>query len=329
MTDPLTAATVPACYVREALAHVRGAQRARVLRDAGIARAELRVTPAQFALVCRGAVRVTDDEAFGYLPRPVPRGAFVVALRLMARCPDLAACIDEATAFYRLFDPAGGWALDVRDGAATVRLVWSSRAQAASIFFTHSTLLSAWRALGWLAGRALPLDGVTLPTRFRRFAGETRYLFGAAPRFGEVAAVHVPAMFLSLPVVRSPPDVATYRRASLRAVLGAPPSDPIEERVRRQLAAARPFADASVARVARELGMARPTLARHLRRLGTSFAAVRDELRRDYAVTLLGRDGLTVADVAEQLGYSEPSAFQRAFKTWTGVPPRRYIRGLR
>ncbi|MGH7804835.1 MAG: helix-turn-helix domain-containing protein, partial [Candidatus Binatia bacterium] len=55
-----------------------------------------------------------------------------------------------------------------------------------------------------------------------------------------------------------------------------------------------------------------------------SFAALRDEMRRDYAVALLAR-GHRVGAVADALGYSEASAFVRAFKAWTGAPPGHYL----
>lgn len=333
MTDPLdSAATVPACYVREVLARLRlpADVRARVLAEAGIPasvrdRPGLRCTPGQFERVYRGALRAGGDEAFGYLSRAVPRGASAFVLRAMTRCADLATCLEEHRTFYALFEPAGGWVLEERGGQATVRLLTATRAQATSVFYVHTALLAGWRAAGWLAGRALPLDAVTMPARFARFAPETRYLFGVAPTVSEAATLRFSTSYLALPVVRTADELPQYRREAVRSVLMGPPADPIEERVRRHLAEARPFAGTSVEEVARRLAMSRPTLARHLQRLGTSFAALRDELRRDRAVDLLSRAGLTVAEVAERLGYSEASAFQRAFKTWTGVPPRRYV----
>ncbi len=70
------------------------------------------------------------------------------------------------------------------------------------------------------------------------------------------------------------------------------------------------------------LGISARTLQRRLRENGTSFSAVLEELRRELSGELLADKKLAVSDVALLLGYSEPSAFQRAFRRWRGVSPR-------
>jgi len=42
------------------------------------------------------------------------------------------------------------------------------------------------------------------------------------------------------------------------------------------------------------------------------------------AISLLSRERMTVSDVAEQVGFSDPSAFHRSFKKWTGQSPGAY-----
>jgi AraC-like DNA-binding protein len=54
------------------------------------------------------------------------------------------------------------------------------------------------------------------------------------------------------------------------------------------------------------------------------FSGLKDELRRDIAIYHLGRADLSLQEIAEQLGFSEPSAFHRAFKKWTGLTPGAY-----
>jgi AraC-like DNA-binding protein len=334
VTDPLDLepATIPVRYAREALARlgVAAAERTHILRAAGIAPGLVRagggrLTGSQFARLHRRAVAASGDESLGYAEHRTPVGSFAFLVRSLTRCPDVAACLEQASAFYRLFDPRGGWEVDVAPATTTIRLCASGRAQAGSLFHVHGMLLTPSRTAAWLTGRSLPLGAVVLPERFRAFAAETRFLFGVAPTFGDEAAIRFPTRQLAVPVIRGPADADSYLRQSLRGFLLGAAGDDVEHRVRQALAESVPFASAGVDEVARRLAMSRQTLARHLQRIGTSFALLRDELRRDFAIGLLGR-GLRVAAVSERLGYSEPSAFHRAFRAWTGSAPGRYAR---
>jgi AraC-like DNA-binding protein len=67
--------------------------------------------------------------------------------------------------------------------------------------------------------------------------------------------------------------------------------------------------------------MSARSLQRRLGDEGTSFDAVIDELRRDLAHRYLADPRIAIAEVAYLLGFSEPSAFHRAFKRWTGATP--------
>ena len=57
---------------------------------------------------------------------------------------------------------------------------------------------------------------------------------------------------------------------------------------------------------------------------GQGYQAIKDDLRRDIAIEYLARPDLTLIDIANLLGFSEPSTFHRAFKKWTGVAPGEY-----
>jgi AraC-like DNA-binding protein len=63
------------------------------------------------------------------------------------------------------------------------------------------------------------------------------------------------------------------------------------------------------------------SLQRRLRDEGTSFNAVREQTRRELATRYLD-DKLSIAEISFLLGFSEPSAFFRAYKRWTGETPR-------
>ncbi|HEY8571431.1 AraC family transcriptional regulator [Phenylobacterium sp.] len=74
--------------------------------------------------------------------------------------------------------------------------------------------------------------------------------------------------------------------------------------------------------IASELGMSRQTLFRKLRAEGVTFVGVLDELRRTLALHYLSGKKVSVNETAYLVGFSDPSAFSRAFKRWTGKPPK-------
>jgi AraC-like DNA-binding protein len=79
--------------------------------------------------------------------------------------------------------------------------------------------------------------------------------------------------------------------------------------------------DASIARVATGMKLSRRTLQRKLGAEGTTFEKVLDALRRQMALHYLGGRKVTAKETAYLVGFSDPTAFARAFKRWTGTSP--------
>ncbi|WP_244510332.1 helix-turn-helix domain-containing protein [Microvirga guangxiensis] len=77
----------------------------------------------------------------------------------------------------------------------------------------------------------------------------------------------------------------------------------------------------SAATVARLFSMHRRTLTRHLRTEGLAFRQVANEVRFEIACQLLQNTDMALSQVAAALKYSEPSAFTRAFRRWSGQTP--------
>ncbi|MCA8477820.1 AraC family transcriptional regulator [Burkholderia multivorans] len=83
----------------------------------------------------------------------------------------------------------------------------------------------------------------------------------------------------------------------------------------------------SMTSLADALHMTERTLRRRLEKDGVTFQSLLDTVRHEEAVRLLGDDALTVAAVAEHLGYSEPRSFRHAYRRWTGRAPRDSLDG--
>lgn len=80
--------------------------------------------------------------------------------------------------------------------------------------------------------------------------------------------------------------------------------------------------------LALQMGISRQTLFRRLRREGTTYEEVLDQLRRRLALDYLRGGKASVSETAYLVGFSDASTFSRAFKRWTGQTPRAFRRSV-
>lgn len=76
--------------------------------------------------------------------------------------------------------------------------------------------------------------------------------------------------------------------------------------------------------VAERLGISTRTLDRRLKAADLTWQEMLTGLRAQRAIDYLTENKLSIADIAEKLGYTDSRAFQRGFKTWTGMTPSEY-----
>jgi AraC-like DNA-binding protein len=78
--------------------------------------------------------------------------------------------------------------------------------------------------------------------------------------------------------------------------------------------------------VAAQFSMSNRTLRRRLQEESTSFQELHDEVRTELASHSLTHEGRGIEEVASLVGFSDPSAFTKAFRRWTGQTPAEFIR---
>jgi AraC-like DNA-binding protein len=103
-----------------------------------------------------------------------------------------------------------------------------------------------------------------------------------------------------------------------------PEDSDLGRRVRAEIAQALSEGVPTLPRMATQLGMSGRTLQRRLGEAGLSYRALVDETRKELADRLLRKTDYDLVEVAFLTGFSEQSAFNRAFKRWTGQTPRSY-----
>lgn len=153
--------------------------------------------------------------------------------------------------------------------------------------------------------------------------------FGCPVTFGgTLTCITFPTPYLMLPVAHSDPGLRTLLENQAEALLRALPSgQAFPTELKAALARSLHEGEPTLEHVAQRLAMSPRTLQRRLAELDLSFQHLLDRTRAELARGYLLEGNLTLSEIALLLGYSEQSAFNRAFKRWTGQTPRAVRKG--
>ncbi|MFD2619520.1 AraC family transcriptional regulator [Streptomyces chumphonensis] len=312
-----------------------------LLRRAGIAPETLdddraRVSPAQFTLLVQALWTALDDELLGFGPIPFKVGTFAMMCRVVVYGGvrgghDLRAALRRCREFYDLF-PAGPRLRPVETGGAEDEAAVEfdlADCDGPAHFGSEATTVIGHRFAGWLLRRRIALRRAEFAYPAPAHAAEYALLFGApcvfdAPR----TAIVFDRALLDEPVLQDAEGLRTFlRRAPVDVLARLDYAATVSARVRRLLGQALPGPLPTPEQIAARLSVSPQTLRRQLAAEGTSFQQVRDRLRRDHAIAALASGRVSIEALSRQLGFSEPSAFHRAFRRWTGATPRSYRLG--
>jgi AraC-like DNA-binding protein len=130
---------------------------------------------------------------------------------------------------------------------------------------------------------------------------------------------------MSLALRRRDPELGRWLERQAADVLARLPNDgDVRDEVRSLLSSQLTSGEMRIDVTARRLATTPRTLQRRLSRAGTSFEALCDDVRKQAAHNYLADTTLSIAEVTYLLGYSEPTAFHRAFKRWYGTTPHAF-----
>ena len=302
------------------------------LADAGIApelllQGSARVTADQYVALFRSLTDHLDDDCLGFLSRPLRRGSFALTARSALGAPNLETAIRRVARTFRLLQD--DVALEpLRDGALAGLGLCISDAAVQRPNFLHELLVRVfWRLLAWLVGDHLPATRFDFMFEAPHYASSYSKIFPAPLCFGQQqSAFWFDAARLQNPVRRDEAALRAFLAdAQANVIVPRRADDEVSARVRIYLQHTQP-AWPDLTTTADAMHVAPSTLQRHLASERTSFQALKDELRRDIAITRLNVSKVPLGKLADELGFADSAAFQRAFKGWTGSAPGAYRR---
>jgi AraC-like DNA-binding protein len=338
LSEPTIAAGYPKALLMFAVA--RGADRQALLERAGLASADLADPEARVALsgylaLFEAAVELCGDPALALHFGEAVRMQDISIVGLVCEVAETTAEVGRQLNRYArlMVDEGGGGPQDLVRAAIGTDGVWLE--VVGESYCRHPRLIEAELTRLVCNTRATygpvpAFQGMRFP-RAAHFAfpepayrAEYERIFQAPVMFGsDRNALLLDPAFASL---RQPPgDRYVFGVLSERAdaLLGEiEQATSVRARVESVLMPILHTGDASMHAVAGRMGVGRRTLQRKLSAEGTSFEKVLDALRHKLALHYLGGKKVSINETAYLVGFSDPAAFSRAFKRWTGTSPR-------
>jgi AraC-like DNA-binding protein len=278
------------------------------------------------------AYRMSGDPALGlHAGESAPLRTLGVLGCLLMHCTTLRQALEALERYLPLLSDRGSFSL--RDEGDTMRLCLNIPLHDAASrrFVVEYAVTLMLRIAREFLGREATLDELKLPYEEPAYTAEYARIFACPLRFGASQAELVFATNL-LDRRRGFSDDRLWRmlKEEAEAAMEAEASGvPVHRRVYNLLKTDPSLWDAGPRALGKLLGMSPRRLRRSLLSEGKNISGLIEEARLDRARYLLAETDIAIKNIAERLGYSEPSAFHRAFKRWTGQTPGRYKRDHR
>lgn len=284
--------------------------------------------PAELSEITRKIKRSMDDEFFGFSQRKSCVGTLALAIELVLPSRHLREALDKIFNFYEKVHSERHLIFKPSMTASRICIQLSGEGCEERDYLTE-WFLAYWRFLsGWLVGRTIPPS----TTRFEHCRSgpleEYEKVFGGKCIFGEKEnSFSIDNRFLDLPIVASIDDLMslyTISRIDLVSNFGI--EDTLTQKLRAFLRCALLEFNrvSSIEEVAVKYHMSVAALRRKLKDEGTSYRAIKEDVRRDIAIDSLRTETLPISEVATRCGFTEMGSFCRAMKEWTGRTPSNY-----
>jgi AraC-like DNA-binding protein len=286
-----------------------------------------RVTEEQFSTLYRLLAVELDDEMPGVFDRPLRSGTLKFLCLSLLDAPRLEVALHRFGQFFRIVLDDFVFESGSDGPIARVELRPKEPHKNISPIGQELMLKLAHGVASWLIGQRIPLLRVELACARPLHAIDHLYFFDGVAHFDRPrTTMSFGAVFLKMPI--------RQRKGNLKEFLARAPGDWIFESFAEQIFTHRVksyFADhlpdvLTIEQAAEGLSCSVRTFSRRLSSEGTTYQSIKDELRRDVAISRLSHTHEPIASIANGVGFDDPSAFHRAFRLWTGSTPGTYRR---
>lgn len=279
------------------------------------------------------ALRYTRDPNLGlHLGETTSPGLVGMVGYLMESSPDLLTAFEHLVEFKRLVDSEPTW-LEVRDEKFIFHLapdpLWMELSPETARQVVDHSFSAIPNFIKLLCGK--PVYPIRVHAPFSRPNDTSEYLriLKTEPMFRQPEACMVFRLKdLQMPLIGHNPSLnAVFKELLEKNIARMGAVETFSGQVRKVILQKFISVIPQLQDVADRMGVTPRTLQRRLKEEGTTFQHIVEGVKSEMACGLLKKPELTVSEIAYKLGYMEPNVFRRAFKKWTGMSPKAYVRG--
>ena len=315
---------------------VAGGNPDEILRSVGLDRsvfskAEGFIPCSVVAWILKEAARTTGDECFGlhfgesFNPKNIGPLIYVAL-----NSPTIGAGIKNSGRYLHVYDSAAKWFFTTEGNRGYLGYVLTDLGIEPLRQSYEYGMAIMVNTLRMMVGSQWAPQEVQFAHPEPEDTSEHHRIFRAPVLFGcETNALVIELSFAERKVPAADPQLYQIMKQYLDQVLSEiPREDALLGSIRKAVAESMRDGDPNLARVAKKMALAPRTLQRRLKEYGFEFKKLVEDTRRRFAQNYLKERKNTLTEVAFLLGYSELSAFNRAFKRWTGSTPLDHQRKL-
>ena len=331
----MESATISAIFVSNMLAGLnsRGIDLKQVLVENDIPTNVLenpksRVTVEQLSKLSLYIIDFFDDLNHGLTNYSQPKSIFKFFCYAAINSPTVGHVLNLSKEFNQSMSGCFDYNLDKQNNSWSYQLIRKADAEFLSTYAIEQSLIIVHRLLCWMTNMRIPVLKVDLDFKPPFNHAEYRHLcYGAPVNFNQpFSAITIPKEAINYQVVRHFSEVNSFlKHMPLNLLSQVIQSDDLPSQIRRfieqQLQEKKRCPNITAAAV--HFNRHPQNLRRELSKYNVTYREIRTQTRLDIAHNLLQTEK-SVEDIAYLLDFAEPSTFIRAFKQWTGYPPREY-----
>jgi AraC-like DNA-binding protein len=241
---------------------------------------------------------------------------------LLMSCETVGEALEALLEYYPIVGEGGEFAL--QPAAGGVRLIYQPHYVVRREERAEAVLASLLHMTRWITGERVGPRELCFAHAARAAEADYRELLACPLRFAATEyALAFASEDLQVPLIQANAPMREHLRALADAQLERLGSQSLAVRVQQLL---RQQPRWGKERIAEQLELSGRHLNRKLAEEGASFKLLRDQVLQQMAEQLL-RGESRLADVAERLGFSDESAFAKAFRRWNGITPGQFRQG--